>query len=63
MNIQTSAEFSTISKEEKNGFAIMVAETIATDFNTTKNFTVIDLWNIQRRSKTTKKSRKSATFC
>jgi hypothetical protein len=62
MNKQTEINFSKISKGQTNDLATMVNETIAKDFIAVKSFTIVDLWNIQRRSKTTRDSRKPAAF-
>ena len=62
MKKQTEINFSKISKEQKNDLTTVVNETIAKDFIPIKSFTVVDLWNIQRRSKTTIQSRKPAAF-
>lgn len=63
MKKQTEISFSKISKEQTNELTIMVDETIATGFIAVKSFTIVDLWNIQRRSKTYTGSRKSVSFC
>lgn len=60
MKKQTEINFSKISKEQTNDLLMIVNETIAKDFIPVKHFTIVDLWNIQRRSKTTISSRKSA---
>lgn len=62
MNKQTEINFSKISKEQTNDLTTVINETIAMDFVPVKSFTIIDLWNIQRRSKTTRDSRKSVAF-
>lgn len=62
MNKQTEINFSKISKEQKNDLTIVVNETIAMDFIPVKSFTIVDLWNIHRKSKTTRDSRKSTSF-
>jgi len=62
MKKQTEINFSKINKEHTNDLPIIVKETIAFDFVPVKKFTMVDLWNIQRRSKTTINSRKSVAF-
>ena len=62
MKKQTEINFSKLSKEQTNNLTTVVKETIVTNFVPVKNFTVVDLWNIRRKSKTTIDSRKSATF-
>ena len=62
MKKQTEINFSKISKEQTNDLTTIVNETIATHFIPIKSFTIVDLWNIRRMSKTTIHSRKSATF-
>lgn len=57
MKKQTDFTFVKMSKEQSNELTTIVNETIATDFVTAKSFTVADLWNIQRRSKTRINSR------
>lgn len=56
----TNINFAKLSKEQTNELTTTVPETVATDFVTPKNFTIVDLWNIQRKSKTTVNSRKAA---
>ena len=60
MKKQTEINFVKMSKEQTNELTTTVIETIATDFVAVKSFTIVDLWNIQRRSKTLSKGRKSA---
>ncbi len=62
MKKETGFNFANISKEKSNELTTIVKETIAIDFVPAKNFTVIDLWNIQRQGKTTINSRKLASF-
>ena len=62
MKKQIEINFSKISKEQTNDLTTVVKETIATDFVPVKSFTIVDLWNIQRRSKTATGRRTSAAF-
>lgn len=62
MKKETDFNFAKINKAQSNELTIIVNETLAMDFVPAKNFTVVDLWNIQRKSKTTTSSRKSASF-
>ncbi len=57
MKKQTEINFSKISKEQTNDLTTVVNETIAVDIIPVKNFTIVDLWNIRRKSKTTISSR------
>ncbi len=50
MNKNTNFNFAKISKEQTNALIATVPETVATDFVTAKKFTIVDLWNIRRRS-------------
>ena len=52
MKKQTEINFAKISKEQTNKLTTVVSEMIAKDFVPFKTFTSVDLWNIQRRSKT-----------
>lgn len=56
----TNINFANLSKEQTNELTKTVLETVAMDYVTAKNFTIVDLWNIQRKSKTIGNSRKSA---
>lgn len=56
----TNLHFAKLSKEQTNELTTTVSETVATDFVTARSFTIVDLWNIRRNSKTTAKNRKSA---
>jgi len=62
MTKQTDFNFAKISKEQSKELSTMVKETLATDFVTTKSFTIVDLWHIRRQGKTTINSRKMTTF-
>jgi hypothetical protein len=62
MKKQTEINFSKISKEQTNDLTAVVNETIAMDFIPVKSFTIVDLWNIQQRSKTIRDSRKLVHF-
>lgn len=62
MHKQTEINFSKKSKEQTNDLTSVVNETIAMDFIRVKSFSVVDLWNIHRRSKTKTNVRKSAAF-
>ena len=57
MKEQTNVNFAKMSKDQLIELASTVKETVASNFVPTKNFTVIDLWNIQRSSKTRIQSR------
>lgn len=50
--------FTHLGKIRSTELTTIVPETIAKDVFPAKSFTVVDLWNIQRRSKTTMSSRK-----
>jgi hypothetical protein len=52
MKKQTDINFSKIRKEQINDLTKVVNETIGIDFVQVTNSTMVDLWNIQRRSKT-----------
>lgn len=62
MKKETNFNFANISKVQTNELTTMVKETLATDFVPAKSFNIVDLWNIQRRSKTTMNSRKLAAL-
>ena len=62
MKKETNFNFSKLSNELSAELITVVNETIATDFVPVKNFTVVDLWNIQRKSRTTKYSRNLAAY-
>jgi len=62
MKKETNFNFANISKIQSTELTTIVKETIALDFVPAKNLTVVDLWNIQRKSKTTMNSRKLAAF-
>jgi hypothetical protein len=57
MKKQTNLNFAKMSKGQLNELTTTVKEIVATDFIPDKSFTVVDLWNIQRRSKTRINSR------
>jgi len=57
MKQQTNVNFAEMSKDQLNELTSTVKETVASSFAPAKNFTVIDLWNIQRSSKTRTLSR------
>jgi hypothetical protein len=52
MKKQTTNQFSPISKEQTEKLTTVVKETIALGLSQVKPFTTVDLWNIQRRSRT-----------
>ena len=52
MKKQTTNQFSPISKEQTEKLTTVVKETIALGLSQVKTFTTVDLWNIQRRSRT-----------
>jgi hypothetical protein len=62
MKKQTEINFSKISNQQTNDLTTVINETIAMDFVPVKSFTIVDLWNIHRRSKTKTTGRKSAAF-
>jgi hypothetical protein len=62
MNKQTEINFSKINEEQTNDLTTVINQTIAMDFIPIKSFTIVDLWNIHRRSKTKTNVRKSAVF-
>jgi hypothetical protein len=62
MKKQTEINFSKISKEQTNDLTTVLDETIAMNFIAAKSFNIVDLWSIQRKSKTTRHSRKLAAF-
>ena len=53
MKKQSNNNFTQISKEHTNELTAVVNETLAVGFVPAKTFTSFDLWDIQRRSKTT----------
>jgi protein-arginine kinase len=53
----TNFDFANISKEQSIELTSVVKETIAMEFMPVKNFTAVDLWNIQRSNKTRISSR------
>ena len=57
MKEQMNVNFRKMSKDQLIELASTVKETIAGNIVPAKGFTVIDLWNIQRRSKTMIQSR------
>jgi hypothetical protein len=58
MKKQTGINFVKISKEHTSALTGIVSETIAMDNVPAKRFTTIDLWNIQRSSKSTRHKRR-----
>ncbi len=60
MKKQTDLNFVKMSKEQTDELATTVNETIATGFVAVKSFTIVDLWDIQRRSKTISNGKKPA---
>jgi hypothetical protein len=62
MKKQTEINFSKISNQQTNDLTTVINETIAMDFVPVKSFTIVDLWDIHRRSKTKTNMRKSAVF-
>lgn len=52
MKKQTTTPFSQISKEHTEKLTTVVNETLAIGFIQPKTFSTVDLWNIQRRSRT-----------
>jgi hypothetical protein len=62
MKKQTEIVFSKISKEKTNGLTTMVNEAIAIKLLPVRSFTIVDLWNIQRKHYTKITRRKSASF-
>lgn len=62
MNKNINFNFANISKEQSKALTTMVEETVANGFVASKSFTIVDLWNIRRRGKTTIDSRKSAVL-
>ncbi len=53
MNTQNNNLLATISKEETKKLTQIVNETIALGIQSTKTFTSVDFWNIQRQRKST----------
>ena len=51
MKEPSNVNFAKMSKDQLIKLASTVKETVASNFVPAKNFTVIDLWNIQRSSK------------
>ena len=51
MKEQTNLNFIKMSKGHLNELTKVVKEIAATDFIPAKSFSVVDLWNIQRRGK------------
>jgi len=62
MTKQTDFNFAKISKEQSKELTTTVKETLAVEFVSAKNFTIVDLWNIRRQGKTTIKNRNTALF-
>lgn len=60
MNKNANFNFAKISKEQSNELTTIIKETVATDFVSPKSFSIVDLWNIRRMSKTNVNNRKSA---
>lgn len=60
MKEHNNVNFTKMSKDQLIELASNVKETVSTSFVTAKGFTVIDLWNIQRRNKTRIQSRQLA---
>ena len=60
MKEHNNVNFTKMSKDQLIELASNVKETVSTSFVTAKGFTVIDLWNIQRRNKTWIHSRQLA---
>ena len=52
MKKQSENNFAQISKEHKTELTTVAKETLAQGFIPVKTFSSLDLWNIQRRSKT-----------
>jgi hypothetical protein len=52
MKKQTTNQFSPITKEQTEKLTTVVKETIALGLSQVKTFSTVDLWNIQRRSRT-----------
>ena len=52
MKKQTEKNFTQISKEQTNELTTVINETLAFGLAHAKTFSSVDLWNIQRRSKT-----------
>lgn len=52
MKKQSEKTFTQISKEQAKELTTVVNETLAFEFIPAKTFSSVDLWNIQRRSKT-----------
>lgn len=51
MKKQTEIRFTEISKEHSNALTTILKESLAIDIVPVKTFTIIDQWNIQRKSK------------
>lgn len=52
MKKQTTTRFSPISIEQTEKLTTIVKETLALGISHAKTFSTVDLWNIQRRSRT-----------
>ena len=52
MKKQTTNQFSPISKEQTEKLTTVENETLALGLSQVKTFSTVDLWNIQRRSRT-----------
>lgn len=52
MKKQSQNSFAQLSKDETEKLTSVVKETLAFGFVQPKTFSTVDLWNIQRRSKT-----------
>lgn len=62
MTKQTDFSFAKIGKEQSKELTTMVNETLATDFVSTKNFTIVDLCHIRRQGKSKINSRRMTAF-
>ena len=52
MKKNSENNFAPLSQEQVKNLTTVVKETVAVGFSQPKSFTTIDLWNIQRRSRT-----------
>ena len=52
MKKQTTNQFSPISKDQTEKLTTVENETLALGLSQVKTFSTVDLWNIQRRSRT-----------
>ncbi len=60
MNTNTNNFFTSVSKEVTRDLTTVNNDTVSADFNQFKQFTVAEMWNLQRRSRTMLQRRRNA---